>query len=325
MQQHRRVRHENAGVALITALSLLLLFLLLGTAYVRYMSLESDDAQLQLQSMRADEVALGGMRAGAAELQRLIDSGQTPPAELGPYTFPVHVRDDEDAKGWSESADWRAEVSISVADECAKINLNHTPRAVLEALPGIDRAAARKIRSSLPRDDGAEYIQRQAGARRWLTSVDDLLNNELLDGQSFAMLNKDLLTVYSVPDHANPGSYINVNSAPPAVLAAVLNIDLQTAKSVAARRPFLTLDEVAAAAGKTPAEFNVAPSTDAPDLPPAALGLASRCYRLKGTASLGRVRQDGSLYNTTTRRYDAVVYFPENGAPETCYWSETVE
>jgi type II secretory pathway component PulK len=199
------------------------------------------------------------------------------------------------------------------------INLNHAPPRVLQAILGVDGDTARKIRSALPAQEGA------GGAQRWLASPSDLVSRGLISPAAFAALPKRFVTVYSVADHAQPLGFLNLNAAAPEVLAAVLDIPVDAAKTAASKRPFRSLADVVAAAGKEPASFNYKPPPDAPDTLPKQLSLESRCFRIVSEAALSELRPDGVEIRATHRRVEAVVAFDPDGSPHVTFWSEAPE
>ncbi len=78
----------RAGAALITALGMLLLFVALGTAYVRYMSLERVETRAALQNLRTHHLARGGLYAAIGEIEAAVKAGVSPSLS---YSFDVSV------------------------------------------------------------------------------------------------------------------------------------------------------------------------------------------------------------------------------------------
>lgn len=311
-----------AGVALLTALGMLALFAMLGTAFIGYMTIERQKVGYELRIVRANAMAEGGIRAAIGEIQASLRAGQSVPPELA-VQYPVYGWDREAGNALTPRGDRVARAHVNITDESARVNLNQAPTLVLQAILGVDGNAARKIRAALPREDSGVIILPTA-ERRWLTTVDDLVTRNLIDLAVYDTLDANLLTVYSVLDNGHPGSHINVNSAPAQVLAAALNLTPDAAQKVVearAKAPFQSLGEVSAAAGKPPESFNMPPSAGAPDAMPAGLALQSRCFRIRSVASLADRGENGVEANVVSREVEAVVYFPEDAAPVVQFWS----
>ncbi|MBI5091899.1 MAG: general secretion pathway protein GspK [Candidatus Hydrogenedentes bacterium] len=320
-EHHRRViRGENAGVALITALGMLVLFLAMGTAFLGYVTIDQRDARYALKMARAKAVADGGARAAIGEIQAALAAGKPAPPEL---TIPSSVygfEKGQDTPVPQENRAARAEVRIT--DEWARINLNQAPVVVLQAILGVDGDAARKLRSGLPRQDSGEVLA-PTSDRRWLTTVGDLVTRGLMEGPTYNALDQELVTVYSAADNTNPGAYINLNTAPAKVLAAVLNLSPEAANAVVAARdkaPFKSVQDLRAAVGKGPETFNVPQAPGAPDALPPALAFSSRCYRIRSEAKVANVVDEKEV-DATRWSVEAVVYFPDGAAPLVQYWS----
>jgi type II secretory pathway component PulK len=142
---------------------------------------------------------------------------------------------------------------------------------------------------------------------------------------AYNTVSKQLVTVYTVGDPARPAAFLNVNAAVPEVLAAILDLPLDAAKQVAEKRPFNSLQDLSAAAGKEPSAFNMKPSAEAPGALPSEFTLQSRCFRIESAADLMARKADGSEYSIAHRRVEAVVVFDEVGMPQITFWSETAE
>ena len=318
-------RHENRGAALLTALAVLFLFSLLGTTYLRYMSLVGDETALEVRRIRSRHMAGGGVRAAIGAIQAALNDAdalrdlQAKGLEIG---FPVYRADRGETEGLAPRERRRGVTTVTVADESGKVNLNHAPLRVLRAILGVDNATARKIANALPSAEAAG--ETAASGRRWLAGVDELVNRGLVTPAVYARLNKNLLTVHTVAHHARPSAFLNVNAAPPEVLAALLDIPQEAAASVIAARPFKDLAALSAAAGKPAATFNLRPAPETPQALPDALCLGSRCFRIVSRASVSDVGPSDTQYHTVKSRVEAVVIFGA-GAPCITYWSEAAE
>jgi DNA uptake protein ComE-like DNA-binding protein len=290
------------------------------------MTTEAEGAGFELRQLRLRHMAQGGVQVAVSVVSKALGAGQVPPGKLEPFTLPVYrlARGGQAAPLPGEliaSEDLQGTVQVTIMDECALVNLNHAPTRVIEAILGVDGSTARKIRSSLPRAaEGEEVlVSAPAGQRRYLVSVDELLTRGLIDEAAFRKINKELVTVCSVRDSNNPVGYINLNSASPEVLSAVLGITAEAAKALASKRPLTSWAEVGPATGVDPATFTLRSPPEAPDAPPSPIGFQSRCYRVRSEAVLTR---QGDEAKAVRSRVEAVIWFGEGQRPEILSWSE---
>lgn len=305
---------RNEGVALLTALGMLFVFSILAVAYVTYARTALDRIDYRAQSVRARLAAEGGVQAAVGSIASALPSGDVSGVLSAPigFEFPFYQLDRSAADRMAPATDRRWAVRVTVTDESGKVNLNFAPTRVLQSILGVDGDTARKIRSSLPVD---------AASGSWLAGVDDLLTRALVSPAAFAAIPKDLVTVYTVPDPAHPAAFLNVNAASPAVLAAILDVTPEAAQQIAQKKPFNTVAELAAAAGKDAATFNFKPAPDAPETLPRELCLRSRSFRVRSEAEL--VFSEGPAGRRTARSYiEAVIVFDRDGASHITYWSE---
>jgi DNA uptake protein ComE-like DNA-binding protein len=313
-------------VALITALGMLVLFVILGTAFLNYVTIEQSSVRYDVNVIRANAAADGGIRVAMGEIQAQLAAGKPAPKEASPLTFPVYAPGKSKESVLDKSDKRAATAKVTITDECAKINLNQAPVAVLQAILGVNGEKARALRFGLPRQDSGEILA-PTSERRWLTTVDDLVTRGLMDGTAYDALDKNLLTVYSVADNANPGSYINLNAAPAKVLAAVLNLTPEAAAAVVAARdkaPFKSLEDLKAAVGKGPSTFNVPQAPGSPDALPSSLAFSSRCFRIHSEAQVTD-KINEQQHKLASSAVEAVVYFPDSGAPVVQYWGTAPE
>ena len=117
-----------------------------------------------------------------------------------------------------------------------------------------------------------------------------------------------MLTTWTVADHAAPAGYLNVNAAPVEVLAAILDMPLETAQQVAEKRPFATFTALVQAAGKDPATFNIKPDAAEAAAWPAALTGESHCFRIVSDGTAASTAKDRE-YDRAGARVEAVVLF----------------
>lgn len=290
-------------MALVGALAMLFLFVLLGTAYVKYMGLELQDTRNDLERARVRALAQSGIHAAIGEIQAALSDGKAPEAA---YDLSVNVYKYRNVERIAHPQD----VHVTVADESARININHATPAVLGAL-GFGPGAVQRLKVELPKAGSG-------GKKRWLGSVHDLRTRDILNAQAYEALNTDILTTYTVAKHDNPTGFINVNTATPPVLAALLGIDKAEARALAAKRPFRSWQNLVAKSGREQATFNVSTAQYASRQKPAEIALQSNCFRLRSEATL--------QYEETARRpisetVEAVVLFKANGSYTIRYWN----
>ncbi len=325
MHANRTMKRNNAGVALLAALGMLFIFCMLGMAYVGYMTTTLDRSNYDIRLLRTRCIAEGGIEAGIATLQAALHDPEKLGRVVGATTeveFPVYRLERGAPNDFAADETKKGVAKVTVRDESGAVNLNHAPARVLQAILKVDGDTARRIRSSLPAGEGG------GGPQAWLASVDDLVARGLVTEAALTAVPTKCLTVYSVADHANATGFVNLNVAPPVVLAALLDVDVATAQKVVearAKQPFKSLADVAAAAGKDPASFNLKPAPDAPDALPKELSFQSRCFRIVSEAELSDLGPGGRAVRATHGGAEAVVVFDEEGRPQTTFWSEAPE
>ena len=307
------IERQTAGVALLTALGLLFIFMVLGMGYVTYSINEADSSNYSLKDLRAHEMARGGVEAAIGELQKsLAAAGPAALIQDGIKmdSFPQYGPNRKAPEGFSLREQWRASVGVTIQDESGKINLNYAPPSVLQALLGVDGDTARRIRSSVAVQDG--------GGR--MIVLDDLVVRKLVNAEVYAKLPLTELSVTNVADPAQVAETLNINAAKPDVLAAVFGMTLDEAtKAFDGKRPFATLADAVAATGKDPALYNLKPAADTPGAIPVELSLQSRSFRIVSNASLAESGREMKA------RVEAVVVFTKDGTVRVTYWSELPE
>ena len=314
---------RDSGAALIMAVGMLAIFVILGTAWFTFASLETLNTRWEGQQLRARHAAAGGVYAAAGELERAIAAG-TVDGLVGQertYQIPLSRPTKDDPNVLEDDSLYTTQATVTFVDECARINLNHASTNVLRVLLGIDGDTARRIRSSLPNTDEPGGANESP---RWFLSVDELLTRNYVDSSAFQALDRDLLTVYSVYDHDSPSDFINLNSASSKVLQAVLDIDEATAQKVIDARPLKNLDELTQVVNKSPDLFNYKPET-AGQLPKA-LTFQSRCYRVISEGALVREADEASgqaaARSVARKRAEAIVFINGEKEIEVRYWNE---
>lgn len=320
-------RHQERGAALVLALSLLAIFGILGTSYIKYMNLSLEESDQDLRVRRADhlavagvEFALEGLRMEVMSPNHSVQKGETIAGI--PFDSYFGISDGESGVVTQAMPQERlATADVTVYDESGRLNINHASPDALQKLLGVDANTARKIASSVPRGG-------QSGDKKWFLALDELVTRGFLTQDQFDLVIPTLLTTFSVEDHANPARHLNVNSADPAVLAAVLNLSMEQAAQVKAKAPFPSLtalsDAVAAVTG-SPAP-NIEGDT--------ALVLESRCFRIVSKSRYAKIidkdkydaattpeERDRLLRNSARGRIETVVLFEDDGSYRVIQWN----
>ena len=303
----KRFSHDKNGMALIGAIAMLAIFVMLGTAYVRYMMLELESSRATLNRARVETLAKGGIYAAIGEIETaLAGTGNVEPS----YTIITNLYRWEG----NERVPYPQEILVSVSDESALVNINHAPAQVLAAL-GMDQDALDKLDRALPTPAGD-----RSDSRAWLTTTDDLLTRNIVTRRQFDAVRTDDLTTYTTEDSKRPAHFINLNSAGPEVLAAVLAIeDPAEIDDLIASRPFDSWQDLITKSGREPSTFNVKSPRYASREMPIELTLKSRCFRLRSEV---RMVAPGTKGITLTARTEAVVLFKEDGSYSIRYWTQ---
>lgn len=291
------------GVALISALALLALFSILGTAYLSFMTIEQDAAHYEVRQVRANQYAEAGLAGAIGEIQAALEAGTIP---QDAYTVSVPQFEQNMTAS-------NIDVHVQLFDESSLLNANHVPREVFEAL-GFERSAIRGLKASLPRADGVVDPNRQ-----WLGSIDELAKRlSIEDGAEGP--DTSLFTVYTAYDIARPEAYLNLNSLGPKALTAVLNLTPEEGESLAGKRPFTNWPDLLNKSQKDPASFNIRPEEFGARTRPAAFTFRSRCYRILSTVNLKSIY---SARRTLTSSVEAVVVFRDDNTYAVRFWSRT--
>mgnify|MGYP001189007274 CR=1 FL=1 len=287
-------RREELGVALMAALMLLLVFAVLGTAYMKSMMLSLETTQYSVQDARATHLGRAGIYAGIGEIQGSMSAGERPELRYTLHTLGLPIL----RQGQPEPDEYMQDVTVDVSDELARVDLNFSPKGVLVEL-GIPGDVVDAYRSDARNGNGV------------LMSVSELWSRGYLDRQAFGTLDRDLFTVHAGVSHGHSG--INLNSASPAVLAAVFGIEEDAAENLV--RPFESWADAVSKVGSDSVSFNVASGSDMPE----SLVLESRVYRLSSSMTLI------TPYTTSqgiSAAVDAVVQFGADGGYSLLYWNE---
>ena len=303
-------RRGGPGFALIGAIGMLAVFVMLGTAYVKYMMIELDDTRRQVDDARARHLASGGIYAAIGEIEAAIDSGQVPDQDFT-YTIKANAYRYEGGK----SVPYEQEIKVDVSHESALIDVNHAPPEVLAAL-GMDQEAIEKLGRAIPTPSGL-----RSGSRRWLTHVDDLLTRGIVNRRQFEAIQTDQLTTYTVEDHRRPAGFLNINAAGADALAAMFGIDdSDEIRQLMAKRPFTSWPDAVTKSGREPSTFNVkSPRYAAREMPREVAFSPSRCFRLHSKVS---VSFTGMARRPSVAAVEAVVLFKNDGSYSIRYWNE---
>jgi type II secretory pathway component PulK len=314
----RRNSTQQRGAALVFAISLLAIFSVLGTAYVVSMATELDAADLRIREARATHLAEAGLQAAIGDLGIAVREGRQR-GLLGEstYQFPAYKGVYTGERVLLERTERVSMATVSVFDESGKANLNHVPVSVMQLLLGVDGQTARLISTSLP---GRPFFAGEhPEQRRWLHGADELAERGWLSDEAAGAFDASLVTLFSVaPNDARPSRYLNVNTAPAEVLAAVLDMPVDDARQVMLRRPFQSIQELEEAAGKPASEFNIKAGPEETGGLPRALAFESRAFRLVSEGVFG-TSERGS--DQSRARVEAVVVFDTDGGYEITYWN----
>ncbi|MBI2435097.1 MAG: general secretion pathway protein GspK [Candidatus Hydrogenedentes bacterium] len=307
---------EERGAALVIAVTLLFLFVVLGAAYVKFGYLEIDETNFALRQARAETLAEAGINAAIGNIHQALGQNQAANA-LGTtnYAFPSYkAAKDSDPPVLEALENREAFATVSVRDESGKVNVNHAPASVLQRVLNVDGATARAITASLPRSEAGAA---PAEGSRWLLSLDDLASRKLLTPEQFEKLDQSLVTTSTVADHAHPGAYLSINTAPAEVLAAVLDVPAEQAQQIMAKGPFNSIAALAEAAGKTVDTFNLHPEWPMTDGMVAPFTIQPNCFRIASSATYKAVSEG----HEATASAEAVVLFHEDGSYEIVDWT----
>ncbi|MBM3289861.1 MAG: general secretion pathway protein GspK, partial [Candidatus Hydrogenedentes bacterium] len=289
-----------------------------GFAMYDYTILDQQSLEVDINEDRALLDARSGVQEAIAQLQDAIAAGNTDTLLGKDIAVAVSIyRLDGKQPDAAPSVDehYNSEVTVKISDECAKMNVNLAPPAVLMSMLKIDGEAARQVRERLPRLDGSAGPA--DGRRRWLASLDDLAGLKVLPAEALTPERAADLTVFSALDLTAPAGYVNLNTASKAVLEAALGVTPDVADKVMLARPLTSAEALFAAAGKDANGFNFKPAPDNPGGLPKELAFTSRCFRVTSAARLTK----SSSGKSATATVEAVVQFPENAPPQIVYWS----
>jgi len=305
----------------MTAIALLAMFMTLGAIWFSQMTTDNDNTDLTIAKTRAQIYANAGVYIRLADLHAAVERGAVESIQFDEILLKLPVYDHGVASGEpSWKLRYRSLTTVTVTDENARININHAPPKVLRRLLNVDGNTARAIRASLP-VPGADG----SAGKRWLTSVDELVTRGFMTPKKMNAINPNLVTVYTVSDASNPNQFINVNTASPPVLQAVLDLRPQQATRVIEARPFYTTAELVEATGKETALFNTRPPDSTNDGLPPELTFKSSCFRIVAVSELQHIIPGIKPVTEGRARTEAVIQFDADSRPHIQYWSEAPE
>jgi len=296
-----RAIHRQRGAALIAAVGLLAIFAMLGASYLRYMSIEGERARWQTRNARADTLARDYLKIAINEVNLRAANGGDIPETLEFPIVPVYVGGRAGPDSIVDSESLRGEIRVTITDEAARLDINRAPASLIHAVTGVDEATAERIVNATRAPFGSDDPDLHLPVR----TLEELTTRELLDEAAVQALPRESLTVYS-----GPGPYLNANTMPLDLLAAVLAIDGDTAAAIGQARPFETREAL-----REKLEEQLEPGVT---LHPA-VGVQSRCYRLVCEATLTQPSAGGGWTPARTRRLEAVVVLQSDG-PRVLHW-----
>ncbi len=296
----------NKGVALLIAISLLGVFALLGMYYVRDSETELQRTILLLDEMKAKNYAKAGLNLALAELERawrtdkIQDLLSRCPLEFDcPYYKQTYSSNE--ALSLEPSDNVQVKVRVQIFDESGKINLNCSPASVLQKILNVDGETARQIVSNLPTPGMNSTNQ------RWIYLIDELYDRGWLKKEKTNIKVSNFISTWNAGNPENLQSYLNVNIAPPEVLMALFNINLDDVQKIINARPFKSFNEVISTIGKDPATFNVKVDGSISTWQFPFIG-KSTSFRIVVTSEMSRVIS-GRSYNRNYASYETGIVF----------------
>ena len=293
---YARTNHRRRGVALLAAVALLALFSMLGISYIRYMTIEGERSQWQARNARAQTLVDDYLRVAIHDVDAILANGGAVPDEISYPAVPVFRGGREGFASLVDSETLRGEVRVTIHDEASKLDINRAAPVLIAAVTGLDDDTAMRIFENT-RAVHASAANGQLPVR----TLEELATRGLIDEDAVAALPRKRLTVFS-----GPAPFLNANTMPVDMLAAVLGIDDAAAETIAAARPFETREDLRAML------------TDGTILDPS-VGAGSRCYRLVCEVTLTQPAADDTWRPVRTERLEAVVAYHADG-PRVLHW-----
>ncbi len=301
---------------MLTALALLVVFSMLGTAYVRYMALENERAVRQMRTSQVRHAARAGLRVALAEIEAALNHDLRPVPDAFELKLPVFTADRKVDRGFRRNDRRRLVARVTIIEESTRFNLNHVSPVILEQVLRVPREKARAIKESLP--DGKHGADGDPLARpraAWLVTLDDLESRGFMTAAELDKVDKGMITFSTVADHQRPRAHFNVNTAPEKSISIALGVDRAVARKVVEVRPFENMRQLSAAAGKQPAEFN---------LPAQAICFEPRSFRVTCEASYANTIEGADAYDAVYGGAEAVAVIDKTGRDlAVVEWHET--
>jgi DNA uptake protein ComE-like DNA-binding protein len=304
---------SNRGAALLAALAALGVFLTLAMAFLSNMLVRAQGVAHSVAVEQAKQAASGGITSAIESIRLARAAGKEPAAEFA-FELPLYMQSKQEEgtiTGIGPSS-LDVKIAVRISDECARLNINHASTRMLQALLGIDGGVARKLQSSLPRGGQPNSA--------WFTHIDELYTRGYVSAETLDAALRNELTVYTVADQSMPAGYLNVNTMSVKLLAALTGATEEEAKQLASKRPFNSIDDLVAAAGKPADTFALRRGPDIAT-PGAELVFRSNCYRVASTATLTKVSTGKAL----PAKVEAVVMFDAQNRPSILHWNLTTQ
>lgn len=304
--------NSRKGVALLTALGILVMVSALGTTYVQYALLDDDAAKISANQNQVNTIAERAVLRAIEETAPL--AGNEPlPASITYDNLPLYEVTGGDHLSIAVREDERGVATVTISDEAGRLDINHAPVRLLSSVLGVTPDVARNIRASVPRPG-----EKPSPDRNWFVHPDELVTRGFLSPEEYAALPANLLTTHAIPGQDEPTGFINVNTASAPILAAVVGLDAAQADALVAKRPFADFDAFVAATGKQAAEFTIPPDADSQTGVPDVLALNSRLYRFVCNAELQQERAGKTYKGFDT--VEVVAYFNPDGTHTILSW-----
>lgn len=290
-----REKPGETGAALLAALAFLLLFSLLGGAYLRSAAVDTERLGLPLQEARLRQAALSGIDAAAGILHARSANPSEWPSQAGEtFSFRLPVYQRTVSGSWEEANRSAISVTVHAKDLSGLLNVNYAPASALQAVLGLSGEEARRLRARLD-EEGLQATPRLPG-----------LNERFVPAA-------DLLTAWYAPGENGPVPWFNVNTAAAAVLGALLRIPAESALQITAAQRFTGREDLEEALSAHGLQGSIG------HLPAVrSMAFVPQAVRLEATAQLDTERK------APTARASAVVWLG-GPAPRTVSISESEE
>jgi hypothetical protein len=116
MKTFQADRVSQRGVALLTALGLLFVFSMLGAAYLAWTTIEGSSVDLELQALRARNVARTGLQIAIAEIQASLAANKPVPSAIE-REMPVLAPRPGDPVGFAPAENIKGALAATIVPE----------------------------------------------------------------------------------------------------------------------------------------------------------------------------------------------------------------